>query len=74
MKTKELIGKEVLDSNINVLGRVIDLDFNPDTFEIENLVIQRGNIQERMSIKKTEDLIPISAVCSVGDKVLLNDL
>ena len=74
MKTKELIGKEVLDSNVNIIGKIMDLDFNPETFEIENFVVQRGNIQEKISIKKTEDLIPIEAVHSIGDKILLKDI
>ncbi len=74
MKTKELIGKEVLDSNVNIIGKIMDLDFNPETFEIENIVVQRGNIQEKISIKKTEDLIPIEAVHSIGDKILLKDI
>lgn len=74
MKIKELVGKEVLDSNVKIIGRVLDLDFDPETFEIENLVVQRGNIQEKISIKKTEDLIPIEAVHSIGDKILLKDI
>ena len=74
MKIKELVGKEVLDSNVKIIGRVLDLDFDPETFEIENLVVQRGNIQEKISIKKTEDLIPIDSILAIGDKVLLKDI
>ena len=74
MKVKELVGKEVVNSDIVVLGKVIDVDFNEDTFEIENLVIQEGNFQEIMSIKKTEDLIPVENVLTIGDKILLKDI
>ena len=74
MKIKELVGKEVLDSNVKIIGRVLDLDFDPETFEIENLVVQRGNIQEKISIKKTEDLVPIDSILAIGDKVLLKDI
>ena len=74
MKTKDLIGKEVLDSNVFIIGRVADIDFDSETFEIENLVVQRGNIQEKISMKKTEDLIPVDSVLVIGDKILLKDI
>ena len=74
MHTKDLIGKEVLDTDINVIGKIIDVDFDIETFEVENIVVQRGNIQEKFSIKKTEDLIPVEFIHSIGDKVLLKDI
>ena len=71
MITKEFFGKEILNSDIRIIGKVHDVIFDEDTFEITDLVIKKIGISEQF--KSTEDLIPSELVKSVGDKILLKD-
>ncbi len=71
MRTKEFFGKEILNSDIRIIGKVHDVIFDEDTFEITDLVIKKIGISEQF--KSTEDLIPSELVKSVGDKILLKD-
>ncbi|WP_413829050.1 PRC-barrel domain-containing protein [Methanobrevibacter sp. UBA412] len=74
MRTKEILGKEVLNLNVTILGKVVDFEIDPETYQITGLVINKGNIKEKMNIKKSEDIIPVGMVSKVGDKILLKDL
>ena len=74
MRTKEILGKEVLNLNVTILGKVVDFEIDPETYQITGLVINKGNIKEKMNIKKSEDIIPVDMVSKVGDKILLKDL
>ena len=70
MKIKsELFGKEVLDADIQIVGRIADVVFDKDTFEITDLVIKKTGLSEQ--IKASENVIPIELVKVIGDKVLL---
>ena len=39
MRSKEIIGKEVLDGNIIVIGKIHEIVFDEDTLEITDLAI-----------------------------------
>ncbi|MBE6491467.1 MULTISPECIES: PRC-barrel domain-containing protein [unclassified Methanobrevibacter] len=65
----ELFGKEVLDADIQIVGKINDVLFDKDTFEITDLVIKKTGFSEQ--IKASENVIPMELVKVIGDKVLL---
>lgn len=69
MRFKEIINKEVLDGNIKVIGKVHEIIFDEDTFEITDLVIKKAGISEQF--RDSENVIPVELVKTVGDKILL---
>jgi sporulation protein YlmC with PRC-barrel domain len=65
----ELFGKEVLDAEIQIVGRVSDVIFDKSSFEITDLVIKKSGFSEQ--IKASENIVPMELVKVIGDKVLL---
>lgn len=65
----ELFGKEVLDADIQIVGKVYDVVFDKHTFEITDIVIKKTGLSEQ--IKASENVIPIELVKVIGDKILL---
>ena len=65
----ELFGKEVLDGDIPIVGKVSDVVLDTDTFEITDLVLKKTGISEQ--IKASENMVPIELVKVIGDKILL---
>lgn len=65
----ELFGKEILDAEIQIVGKVTDVILDKDTFEITDLVIKKTGLSEQ--IKSSENVIPIELVKVIGDKILL---
>lgn len=65
----ELFGKEVLDADIQIVGKVSDVIFDTDSYEITDLVLKKTGFSEQ--IKASEDLVPIELVKVIGDKILL---
>ena len=65
----ELFGKEVLDAEIQIVGKISDVVFDKDSFEITDLVIKKTGFSEQ--IKASENVIPMELVKVIGDKVLL---
>ncbi|MBQ8017603.1 MAG: PRC-barrel domain-containing protein [Methanobrevibacter sp.] len=65
----ELFGKEVLDADVQIVGKVSDVVLDKDSFEITDLVIKKTGISEQ--IKSSENLIPMELVKVIGDKILL---
>jgi sporulation protein YlmC with PRC-barrel domain len=65
----ELFGKEVLDADIQIAGKVIDVVFDKDTFELTDLVVKKTGFSEQ--IKSSEDVVPMELVKVIGDKILL---
>ena len=65
----ELFGKEVLDADIQIAGKVSDVIFDKDTFEITDLVLKKTGLSEQ--IKASEDVVPMELVKVIGDKILL---
>ena len=74
MRSKDIIGKEVLDTEVHTVGKVIDIEIDPKNYTIKSLIVQEGNIQERINIKKSENVIPIEMLSTIGDKILLKNL
>ena len=71
MRIKEdLINKEVLDGTANLIGKVIDVIMDKDTFEVTDLVIKKSGFTGQ--IKSTgENVVPTELVKVIGDKILL---
>ncbi|WP_407413064.1 PRC-barrel domain-containing protein [Methanobrevibacter sp.] len=65
----ELFGKEVLDAEIQIVGKVTDVVLDKDTYEITDLVIKKTGLSEQ--IKASENLVPMELVKVIGDKILL---
>lgn len=71
MRSKEIIGKEVLDGNIIVIGKIHEIVFDEDTLEITDFVIKKTGISEQF--RDSENVIPVELVKTIGDKVLLKN-
>ena len=71
MRSKELINKEVLDGNIKIIGKVHEIIFDEDTFEVTDLVIKKTGISEQF--RDSENVIPVDLIKTNGDKVLLKN-
>ena len=65
----ELFGKEVLDADIQIAGKVIDIVMDTHTYEITDLVVKKTGFSEQ--IKSSEDIVPIDLVRVIGDKIIL---
>ena len=71
MRSKEIINKEVLDGNIKIIGKVHEIIFDEDTFEVTDLVIKKTGISEQF--RDSENVIPVDLIKTIGDKVLLKN-
>lgn len=69
MRVKELVGKEVLNSDIKIIGKVHEVIFDEETFEITDLVLKKIGFSEQ--IRDSENVVPVELVKTIGDKVLL---
>ena len=65
----ELFGKEVIDADIQIAGRVTDVVMDKHTLEITDLVIRKTGLSEQ--IKSSENLVPVELIKVIGDKILL---
>ena len=64
MKTSELFGKEVMDVNINKIGKVSDIEFDTNTWKISHLIIKAGMVKKNS--------ISIDKIDKIGDGIVLN--
>ena len=70
MRVKEdLFGKEVLNADIQIVGKVSDIIFDKEVLEITDIVLKKTGFSEQ--IKSSEDVVPIELVKVIGDKILL---
>lgn len=70
---EEIFGKEVLNGSADVLGRVKDVEVNPETNEMEAFVVSKGGVSESLGFSNNDLIIPIDKVKQIGDKILLED-
>ena len=45
----ELFGKEVLDADVQIVGKVSDVVFDKETFEVTDLVLKKTGISEQIT-------------------------
>ncbi len=65
-----IIGKEVLDVNLRVMGKVKEVRVNSHN-QVESIIIGGGGILERFGLSKNDITIPFNRVSSLGDRILL---
>jgi sporulation protein YlmC with PRC-barrel domain len=70
---ENIIGKEVINTNAIIVGKVHDVEFDSETYEIKSLISKKGGISNSLHISNEENIIPIDLVKSIGDKILLTD-
>lgn len=68
MKIKEFLGSTVLDKNAYEVGRVSNLDFNPESGKIENITL---TLQKNI-FSKDELEISFEDIATIGAYVILN--
>ena len=71
---KELVGKEVLGTDVVIMGKVVDVDFDFDEEKVESIIVSKGGIQETLNISKSELVIPLDMIHKIGDKIILKDI
>lgn len=70
--SKGLIGKEVLNYDVTLAGKVIDVDINLENRELSLIVANKG-IQESLNIKKGELVIPWDLIARIGERIILKE-
>ena len=68
MKIKEFIGSIVLDKNANEVGKVDNVDFDPETGKIQTIIL---TLQKNI-FSKDELEIDFDDVATIGAYVILN--
>ena len=63
MKAKELFGKQVIDVNAKVVGKVVDIDLDIEEATITGILVKTGWTQKVS--------IPPKNIDRIGDKILL---
>ena len=63
MKAKELFGKEVIDANAKVVGKIVDLELDIGKAAIRSILLKSG-LTKKLSI-------PPEDIDKIGDKVVL---
>ena len=71
---KDLVGKEVLGTDVVIMGKVVDVDFDFDEEKVESIIVSKGGIQETLNISKSELVIPLDMIHKIGDKIILKDV
>ena len=71
---KELVGKEVLGTDIMIMGKVVDVEVDLEDNLIESIIVSKGGIQESLNISKSELVIPFDMISKIGDKIILKDI
>ncbi len=70
---EDIIGKEVVNTDAVLIGKVSDVEYNDETKELESLILKKGGISETLNISKSENVIPYDMISKIGDKILLKD-
>jgi sporulation protein YlmC with PRC-barrel domain len=63
MKSREIMGKEVIDSAARIIGRVQDLEIDLTRWTVSGIIVTRGFLRKAT--------IPAANIDKVGDKVVL---
>lgn len=66
----DLIGKEILDNEANIIGKVKDIEINAANSKIES-IISVEEIKKTFGHETKETKIPFEMVQSIGDKIIL---
>lgn len=67
----DVIGKEILDSSANIVGKVKDIEINNSLNRIESLIIIKKGFSKKIMSSNDEEKIPFENIDHVGDKIIL---
>lgn len=63
MRAKELFGKEVIDVNAKVVGKIVDMNLDIAKSTVHDIVVKAG-LTKKLSIR-------LEDIDKIGDKVIL---
>lgn len=69
MKNNEIIGKRIIDKNVKEIGKVAELSFDSETFELKNLYAVIGN-----AISKKYYQIQPKNILAIGDFMQISNI
>lgn len=69
----DIIGKEILDSQANIIGKVKDIEIDTTSNKIESIIVTKGGFNNKIGSSSKEEKIPFEEVGRVGDKIILNE-
>lgn len=67
MKVTEFLGRKVLDKNAMEIGKVSDLELDPEKGVVDSIIISKGEL----SLKQRTFIVGMDNVSRVGDYVVL---
>ncbi len=68
MKVTEFLGRKVLDKNAMEIGKVSDLEVDPEKGVINSIIISKGEL----SLKQKTFIVGMDRVEKVGDYVIIS--
>lgn len=69
----DIIGKEILDSSANVIGKVKDIEIDPSSKKLDFLIINKESSGRKLRSTNEEEKIPFEMIKSIGDKIILKE-
>ena len=69
----DIIGKEILDSSANVIGKVKDIEIDNSSKNLDFLIINKGSSGKILKSSNEEEKIPFEMINSIGDKIILKE-
>ncbi|MDR2544572.1 MAG: PRC-barrel domain-containing protein [Methanobrevibacter sp.] len=70
---QDVVGKEVLNTEGLIIGKVHDMEFDEETHEIKSIIVKKGGLTSTLNISKGENVVPFDMIKAIGDKILLKD-
>ncbi len=70
---EEMIGKDVIDESGDKVGTVKDVEWDPQTKQVQYILLAEGGISAKLGLGDKK-LIPIDMVDEVGDKILIKGI
>jgi sporulation protein YlmC with PRC-barrel domain len=70
---QDVVGKEVLNTEGLIIGKVHDMEFDEETREIKSIIVKKGGLTSTLNISKGENVVPFDMIKAIGDKILLKD-
>lgn len=74
---KDILGKEILDNEGNIIGKVKDIEIDTSTMKISFLVASKEVKRSGFSLTKgntpEDEKIPVEEVGRIGDKIILKE-
>ena len=69
----DIIGKEILNSAANIVGKVKDLEIDTSSNKIDSIIINKGGLSKKILSSNDEEKIPFEMIKHIGDKIILKE-